>query len=269
MSVEPDKPVILITGASSGIGAATARLFAANGYRVVLAARRLGRLQALKAELEAAGGQALAVQTDVSDAASIQAMVQRTLESYGQIDLLFNNAGFGRTKWLEELDPQDDIAAQITTNLTGAILAARAVLPSMMHRRRGHIINMSSVSGLLATPTYSVYAATKFGLRGFSDALRREVGVYNIDVSVIYPGAVTTDFSSHTGVERKTNLSTPRALVLTPEQVARAVLSLARRPRRALIIPAIAGLSVLFANLFPDLTDWLQERIFTRPERGF
>ncbi|QYK51644.1 MAG: SDR family oxidoreductase [Anaerolineales bacterium] len=269
MSVEPHKPVILITGASSGIGAATARLFAANGYRVALAARRLKRLQTLQAELEAAGGEALAIQADVSDAASIQAMVQRTLEAYGHIDLLFNNAGFGRTKWLEELDPQDDIAAQVNTNLTGAILAARAVLPSMMHRRGGHIINMSSVSGWLATPTYSVYAATKFGLRGFSDALRREVGVYNIRVSVIYPGAVTTDFSTHSGASRKTALSTPKSLVLTPEQVAQAVLSLARRPRRALIIPAITALSVLLASLFPWLADWVQERIFTRPERGF
>ncbi len=268
MSAAHAQPVVLITGASSGIGAATARLFAANGYRVALAARRLDRLQALQAEIAAAGGEAVAIQADVSDAASIEAMVQRTLETYGNIDLLFNNAGFGRTKWLEELDPQDDIAAQIDTNLTGVILAVRTVLPHMIARRRGHIINMSSVSGWLATPTYSVYAATKFGLRGFSDALRREVGVYGVKVSVIYPGGVSTDFASHTGAARKTGFSTPKALVLTPEQVARAVLGLARRPRRTLIIPTVAGLGVLFASLFPGLTDWLQERFFTRPERG-
>lgn len=268
MSASQPKPVVLITGASSGIGAATARLLAANGYRVALAARRLERLQALQAEIEAAGGQALAIQADVSDAASLEAMLQHTLQAYGQVDLLFNNAGFGRTKWLEQLDPQDDIAAQIATNLTGVILAARAVLPHMIERRSGHIINMGSLAGLLATPTYSVYAATKFGLRGFSDALRREVGVYGIHVSVIYPGGVASDFASHTGAQRKTGLSTPKALVLTPEQVAQAVLRLARRPRRALILPPIAGLSVLFASLFPGLTDWLQERFFTRPERG-
>ncbi|UYN91959.1 MAG: SDR family NAD(P)-dependent oxidoreductase [Anaerolineales bacterium] len=269
MSAGPTQPpVILITGASSGIGAAAARRFAVNGYRVALAARRLDRLQALQAEIEAAGGEAIAIQADVSDAASVEDMVAQTLKAYGQVDVLFNNAGFGRTKWLEKLDPQDDIAAQINTNLTGAILAAQAVLPYMIKRRSGHIINMSSVSGLLATPTYSIYAATKFGLRGFSDALRREVGVFGIKVSVIYPGAVTTDFASHTGASRKTGVSTPKALVLTPEQVAQAVLGLARRPRRALIIPAVSGLAVLFANLFPGLTDWLQERFFTRPERG-
>lgn len=263
-----NKPVILITGASSGIGAAAARLFAANGYRVALAARRLERLQALKAEIAAAGGEAVAIQADVSDAASIDAMLQHALEAYGQVDVLFNNAGFGRTKWLEELDPKDDIAAQINTNLTGAILATRAVLPHMIERRGGHIINMSSLAGFLATPTYSVYAATKFGLRGFSDALRREVGVYGIHVSVIYPGGVSTDFSSHTGADRKTGLSTPKALLLTPEQVAQGVLRLARRPRRTMILPAIARLGILFASLFPGLTDWLQECFFTRPERG-
>src|SRR3972149_2072943 len=106
-----DQPVILVTGASSGIGEATARLFASRGYRVVLAARRLDRLEALQKEIEAQGGQALPVETDLSSAASIQGMGEKTLATYGQIDILFNNAGFGRTKWLEELDPEKDIAA--------------------------------------------------------------------------------------------------------------------------------------------------------------
>jgi short-subunit dehydrogenase len=260
--------VVLITGASSGIGAATARRLAAAGYRVVLAARRLERLQALQAEIAAAGGTALALAADVANPADSEALVARSLAAYGQIDVLINNAGFGRTQWLEALDPQADIVAQINVNLTGAILLTRAVVPHMLARRQGHIINMSSLAGLMATPTYSVYAASKFGLRGFSEALRREVGVFNIHVSVVYPGGVDTDFASHTGVQRKGRLSTPQPLVLSAEQVATALLGLVRRPRRSLVLPWVYRLVVLFSNLFPALSDWVQEQIFTRPERG-
>lgn len=263
-----EKPVILITGASSGIGEATARLFGAKGYRVVLAARRLDRLEALKEEIEAAGGPALAVETDVSSSASIQALVDKSLATFGQIDILFNNAGFGRTKWLEELDPETDIAAQIQVNLTGVIQATRAVLPHMISRKSGHIINMGSQAAFVGTPTYTVYAATKFGLRGFSEALRREVGVWGIKVSVIYPGNVSTEFGQHTEAKRKTGITTPKALRLTPEQVADAVLSAARHPVRGRIIPNITSLGIWFATTFPWINDWLQEKYFTRPERG-
>ncbi|MEX1248552.1 MAG: SDR family oxidoreductase [Anaerolineales bacterium] len=262
------QPVIIVTGASSGIGEATARLFAANGYRVVLAARRLDRLEALKAEIEGKGGKALAVETDVSSAAALGELVKRTLSDYGQIDILFNNAGFGRTKWLEEMDPEKDIAGQIQVNLTSVIQATRAVLPHMIEHKAGHIINMCSLAGFVATPTYTVYAATKFGVRGFSDALRREVGVWGIRVSVIYPGGVATEFGQHTQAKRKTGIKTPKALLLTAEDVARAVLAAAGRPVRARIIPGISRLGVLFAAAFPGLNDWIIERTFTRPERG-
>lgn len=263
-----NQPVIVITGASSGIGEATARLFGCNGYRVVLAARRLDRLQALEAEIESAGGEAFPVETDVSSSSSIQGMVDKALATYGQIDILFNNAGFGRTKWLEELDPEKDIAGQIQVNLTGVIQATRAVLPHMIARKSGHIINMGSQAAFVATPTYTVYAATKFGLRGFSEALRREVGVWGIKVSVIYPGNVSTEFGQHTEAKRKTGITTPKALRLTPEQVAEAVLSAARHPVRGRLIPGITRIAIWFATSFPGINDWLQEKYFTRPERG-
>lgn len=260
--------VIIITGASSGIGEATAKIFGEAGYRVVLAARRLDRLEALKAEIEGKGGTALAVETDVSAPGPLQALVDRTLKEYGQIDILFNNAGFGRTKWLEEMDPEKDIAAQIQVNLTGVIQATRAVLPHMIERKSGHIINMISLGGFVATPTYTVYAATKFGVRGFSDALRREVGVWNIKVSCIYPGGVSTEFGSHTEAKRKTGISTPKALLQTPEGVGSAVLDAARHPVRARILPGISRAGVLFAAAFPWAMDWLSENNFTKPERG-
>lgn len=262
-----ERPVILITGASSGIGAATARQFGGHGYRVVLAARRLERLQALEAEIKAQGGEAFSVETDVSSFASLASLVKKTLKKYGQIDILLNNAGFGRTKWLEEMDPEKDIANQVQVNLIGLIQLTHEVLPHMIERRRGHIINMGSLAGQVATPTYSVYAATKFAVRGFSDALRREVGIWGIDVSVIYPGGVTTEFASHTGAHRKTGISTPAFLRLSPEDVARTVYAVAQRPRRAKIIPWVSRLGVWFDYFLPGVNDWLIERTFTRRER--
>src|SRR3990172_2026603 len=124
-----EKPVIIVMGASSGIGAATARLFGSQGYRVVLAARRLDRLKELEGEIEALGGEAISVETDVSAFKSLAALVDKTIKQYGQIDVLFNNAGFGRTKWLEEMDPEKDIAGQIEVNLTGLIQLTREGIP--------------------------------------------------------------------------------------------------------------------------------------------
>lgn len=261
-------PVMLITGASSGIGEATARLFGRQGYRLALAARRLQRLEALADEIQSQGGQALPVAADVSNLADIERLVRSVLDYYGQIDLLFNNAGFGRLDWLENLHPIDDIEAQLRVNLLGTVWTTRAVLPHMVARRKGHIINMASLAGLIATPTYTIYAASKFAVRGFTEALRREVGVYGIQVSGIYPGGVSTEFTQHTGARRKSGITTPAALRLNPEDVARAVLSLARRPRRALILPAPMRAAVWLNTLFPALVDWMIERRFTRLERG-
>jgi NADP-dependent 3-hydroxy acid dehydrogenase YdfG len=267
VKVNPQSPVILITGGSSGIGEATARLFAGEGYRVVLAARRYERLQALAQEIQDAGGQALAVETDVSQLASIRNLVDATLAHYGQIDILFNNAGFGRLNWLEKLDPVDDIETVIKTNLTGLIQTTWTVLPHMIQRRSGHIINMVSIAGLVATPTYTIYAASKFGGRGFTDSLRREVGVWGIRVSGIYPGAVYTEFPEHAGINRKTGITTPPFLVLNSETVARAVFSLVRRPRRMLVIPWPMKIGWWFASLFPWISDRIFEWSFVRPER--
>jgi NAD(P)-dependent dehydrogenase (short-subunit alcohol dehydrogenase family) len=130
-------------------------------FQVVLAARRIDRLQALKEQIENEGGHTLAVPVDVANYADIHNMVQSVLDIYGHVDILFNNAGFGRLDWLEQLDPARDIETQIDVNLSGVIETTRAVLPHMIERRRGHIINMASVAGWIAAPTFTVYAATK------------------------------------------------------------------------------------------------------------
>jgi short-subunit dehydrogenase len=263
-----DAPVILVTGASSGIGAATARRFARAGYRVVLAARRQERLQALAEELQLNGGQVLPVIADMSKLEQIQELVQTTLEAYGRIDILFNNAGFGVLDWLEELEPEHGVQELIQVNLTGLVWMAQAVLPTMLKQRSGHIINMSSVVGLLAPPTYTVYAATKFGARGFSEALRREVRLFGIHVSGIYPGVVTTEFAGHKGFNSKTEMKSPGWLTLSADQVAEAVWGLARRPRRMLVIPWLYRPVCWFNALFPGAVDWIVEAFYVRPERS-
>jgi short-subunit dehydrogenase len=264
----PTSPVILITGASAGIGAATARLFAQNGYRVALAARRIERLQALADEIQAKGGEALPVQADLSRLEDAESLARGAIDHFGQVDILFNNAGFGRLQWLENLDPHKDIQAQLQVNLVGLIQMTQAVLPHMIERRSGHIINMGSIASFIGTPTYSAYAASKFGVRGFSEALRREVGVFGVRVSGIYPGGVETEFAGVAGIQRKTGFSTPPFLELSAEQVARAVLRLARRPRRAMIIPGVMRVATWANTLSPALLDWAVERLFVRKERG-
>lgn len=263
-----DQPVILISGASSGIGAACARLFASHGYRLSLAARRTERLEILAKEIQQVGGEVLTVTADVSNLDEIHRLVEVTLERFGQIDILLNNAGFGRLNWLENLKPLEDIEVQLKVNVLAVVQLTRAVLPHMIERRAGHIINMASIASFIATPTYSVYAASKHAVRGFTDSLRREVGVHGIHVTGIYPGAVRTEFSLHTGARRKTGIGTPNAIRLQADDVAQVVLSAVQRPRRVIIMPWYMRLVIWMNALFPGIIDKMIESRFVRPERG-
>jgi NADP-dependent 3-hydroxy acid dehydrogenase YdfG len=262
MSMLKDK-VVLITGASSGFGAAAAKLFAREGCKVILAARRMERLEEMAAEIHAKGGYALPVAVDVTQPARINEMVRTAVEHYGRIDILFNNAGFGRLDWFEALDPIKDIQGQITVDLLGVIWTARAVLPHMYTQRSGHIINMCSMSGWAAPPLYTVYSAAKFGVRGFTEALRREAFPFGVKVSAIYPGGAATEFQKHIGQNKaKQRFRTPAWLALTAEDVARAVVGLAKRPRRTLILPWMMALSLFVNSHFVGLSDSLQARAF-------
>lgn len=261
--------VVIVTGASSGIGEAIARRFGREGAKVILAARRIDRLATLAKEIEemGSGAEAFALQTDLSKLEDCQTLIQRTLERFGRVDILINNAGFGRLDWLENLDPLKDIQAQFAVNAVGVIQTTRQALPAMIRQRSGHIIQMCSMAGLVGTPTYTIYSASKHAVHGFSEALRREVKPWGIDVSMIYPGGVATEFADHAGIKRKTKATTPKFMVLTAEQVADAVVSLARRPRAMRIIPWLWLFTVWLNRSLNWLVDYATIYRFTIPER--
>ncbi|PWH17937.1 MAG: oxidoreductase [Anaerolineae bacterium] len=264
MAIDLKGKVVLITGASSGFGEDAAKLFAKEGASVVLAARRIERMQAEVARIQAQGGEAMATPVDVANRADIENMVKSVLENYGRIDILFNNAGFGRLDWLENLTPERDIETQIAVNLTGLIEVTRAVLPFMIAQRSGHIINMSSVAGWIGIPMYSIYSATKFGVRGFTDSLRREVAAYGIHVSGIYPGPAATEFGQHTGQKDLGLFQKPSWVTMSSEYVARQVVEVAKRPRRRLILPWWIRPVVWADDRLPWLVDWIMKIAFPR-----
>lgn len=188
-----DNKVIIITGASSGLGEATARHLAAAGARVVLAARRAEKLAALQAEIEAAGGRALSVETDVSQRSSVEALAQRTLDTFGRIDVLVNNAGIMPLSPLASLNV-DEWERMIDVNVKGVLYGIAAVLPTMQAQQGGHIINLSSVAGLrVSAGLGTVYSATKFAVKAISEGLRIELVDDNIRVTTLYPGAVASE----------------------------------------------------------------------------
>jgi NADP-dependent 3-hydroxy acid dehydrogenase YdfG len=184
--------IVVITGASSGLGEATARHLSALGATVVLGARRVDRLDALVAELGAAGGQAIALETDVTDSAQVQRLVDAAVEKYGRIDVIINNAGVMPHSPLERRKIAD-WDRMIDVNIKGVLYGIAAALPAMQAQKSGHIINVSSVAGHKVRPGSAVYAATKHAVRALSEGLRLEVKPYNIRTTVISPGAVATE----------------------------------------------------------------------------
>jgi NADP-dependent 3-hydroxy acid dehydrogenase YdfG len=259
----------LISGASAGIGRAGALALAESGFDLFLGGRDPDRLAGLVQQLREIHptGRFQGQTFDVRRADQIEAAVRAMIQVFGRIDLLVVSAGVGVMDFLDRLDPEDGIRRQIETNLTGAVLLCRAVLPSMMRQRSGTIVLVGSLSGLVATPSYSIYAATKFGLAGFADALRREAGPWGIRVCLLLPGAVATGFAEESVLRRRTRLRTPNLLLLQPDQVGRTIARLAERPRRVWLIPWTLRPAIWLARAFPGLVDWVTQRFFVRPER--
>jgi NADP-dependent 3-hydroxy acid dehydrogenase YdfG len=184
--------VVVITGASSGLGNATARHLSAQGGIVVLGARRVDLITALADDLAAQGGKALAIATDVTHYDQVQKLVDAAVQTYGRVDVMINNAGVAPISQLERIKV-DEWDQMIDVNIKGVLYGIAAALPYMKQQKAGHILNVSSVAAYTITPATAVYSATKQAVRALSEGLRQEVKPYNIRTTVISPGAIATE----------------------------------------------------------------------------
>jgi len=234
--------VIIVTGASSGIGAATAKMLAGEGVRVVLAARREDELQRLAAAIVASGGQAVAIVADMAERPSIDALVGFAVATYGRIDGVVNNAGVGGGSSIAD---DDALMKQIVdVNLLGPARLVQAALPYLRRAPGAVIVNVGSVAGDIAVS--GVYAASKFGLRGLTDALRRELRRDGIAVVLVAPGFIRTAMTA--------GLRLPMP---GPDSVARVIVEVLSRPRRRVTTPGFYGLFAVLSTLFPAVADRL------------
>lgn len=186
---------IVITGASSGLGEAAARHLADRGAAVVVGARRVERIEALAREINDGGGKAIAVATDVTDRAQVQALVDAAMEAFGRLDVIVNNAGLMPQSPLEGLRVEE-WDRMIDVNIKGVLYGIAAALPYFQRQKAGHFINVSSVAGHKVHPNSAVYSATKFAVRALSEGLRQEVKPYNIRTTIISPGAVSSELAN-------------------------------------------------------------------------
>lgn len=252
--------VALVTGASSGIGEATARELARQWARVALIARRADRLEAVADGIRREGGQVMVCPGDVTDPAAVTESVARVLGEWKRVDLLVNNAGRGMVAPFEAVTAQE-LRDLLEVNLVAVLTATQAVLPVMLGQASGHIINVSSVAGRRGAPRRSAYNATKFALVGLSEALRLELRGTGIHVSVVYPIFTETEFDQ--AALRKAE-PTRHGPVQSAAQVARAIVRCARRPRPEVYpYPPARILSVL-SVLAPGFVDWLLARFLRR-----
>ena len=192
MSNNIESKVVVITGASSGLGEATARLLSAEGTIVVIGARRQDRIKTLAEVLTRAGGKALAVTTDVTGREQVKSLVDAAVRTFGRVDVMINNAGLMPQPPLELLKV-DEWDQMINVNIKGVLYGIAAALPHMKDQKSGHFINVSSVAGHRVGPGFAVYAATKHPVLALSEGLRQEVKRYNIRTTVISPGAIATE----------------------------------------------------------------------------
>lgn len=242
--------VVLITGASSGIGWETALSFAAKSAKVAIAARSENKLQELAALIRGTGAECLAVPVDVTDSDSVQNMANQVLKYYGQIDVLVNNAGFGIFAPVLEAEMKD-MEAMMNVNYLGVVRCIQAVVPHMASQKRGHVVNVASVAGFLAAPTHGGYSATKFAIIGLSEALREEVRKDGIKVTTINPGPIDTPFFDKADFEQIPKIA--QRFMLKPQQVAREIVQAVQLETPQVIIPKSMATVIKVKAMLPNL----------------
>lgn len=260
--------VVLVTGASAGIGKALALQLADQGACIALAARRKDRLEQIAVECQTRGGKAIAIQTDVANEVQCRTMVQQSIREFGRLDMLINNAGFTLVSLFQELPNFDLFRRTMDVNFYGNVYPTYYALPYIT-QSQGRIVSISSIGGKLAVPGNSSYVASKFALNGFYDSLRMELAKTGISITVIYPAWVVTEFHESMldkdGIQRgEEGRRIYSDKMMTAEECAQIVLkSAAKRKREVLMRP---GSMVLWAKLImPKLLDKIVVKFFFKP----
>jgi short-subunit dehydrogenase len=254
---------IVITGASGGIGAEMAKLCAGRGANLVLLARNLEKLRRLQGDLQQQyNAQVDIFQLDVSDTQKVQEVFQQIFEKRGHVDILVNNAGFGVFRSAHEA-AMEEIKGMFSVNVIGLMACTSMVLPKMRERRFGHIINIASQAGKIATPKSSIYSATKHAVLGYTNALRMELSDYNVKVTAVNPGPIATNFFTIAD-EEGTYVKNVQRIMLQPEYVAKRVVDSMLTKTREINLPRWMNMgSVIFA-LFPRLFERVGKRAFNQ-----
>ena len=250
--------VIVITGASSGIGRQLVMDFAARGAIVVGCARSIIKLKEALKEVRRTSPRSTMIGCDVSDAEQVRGMMKKILADYGQIDILVNNAGIGMRKAFIETS-LETVEQLMRTNYLGAVYCTHEALPSMIARRIGHIVNISSVAGKIGTLNLAAYCGSKFALNGWSESLYHELRPLGIKVSVICPGPVQTDFNRDF---RDSEPKSPPAMIVSTEAVCREVIHAIDKDKFEVVMPRSLALVSAFARFVPGLFRALAQRRF-------
>ena len=252
--------VVLITGASSGIGKETAIEFAKLGANIVLVARRKDKLDQVANELKEFHVSSLVCQCDISKKDQVKEMSKMVLEKFDFIDILVNNAGFAIYGTVSDLSI-DEIESQMETNYFGMIYCVKNFLPSMLKKKSGHIVNVASVAASFGLPGIASYCASKFAMLGFSEGLKHELKNTGVGITVVSPIMVRTDFFDHPSFETMPKYS---PMSLSSKTVAKTILKAANSPRLEIIVPSVVRGAVWMKNTFPYFINPILGRSFKK-----
>jgi len=242
--------VIVITGASSGIGEAAAEQFAKKGANIVLVARRKDKLEEVERKLSKYSTKILVQVCDVSDKEQVKAMSEKVIETFSKIDVLVNNAGFVIYGKVEELSIED-IQSQMKTNYFGTINCTKYFLPYFLKQNFGHMVNVASVGGSFGVPGIASYCATKYAMLGFSEGLRHELHGTNVGVTVVSPIMVRTNLFDHPSFKNFTKFAT--GISLSADTVANAIIKASNSSRLEIVVPSFVRIGIWFKQTFPFL----------------
>lgn len=255
--------VVLVTGGSTGLGEQICYEAAKEGAIVIVSARRVELLEEVKQKCEALSqNKAYSFPVDMSDTESIKQLVQSVKETVGVVDVLVNNAGFGTFELFVDSD-LEEARNMFEVNVFGMMYLTQALVIDMLPHKKGHIINLSSMAGKMATMKSSIYSATKFAVLGFSNALRLELKPFNIHVTTVNPGPIETNFFALADPSGE-YLSNVDAFVLDAQKIAAEIVRNMIRPKREINRPKIMSVAAQFYTLFPKMGDYLAGSIFNK-----